>query len=145
MSTNEIVWNNPPVRCGCSKMQRYPIYNTDLGNIGGMEEQSIYGAQIDTNQLKPSYFEKSYTEVVEAPWLAQKQEWTYMNRTKPLNEAPVETYKTLKLSSIPSQKYETYKPIIYTTEGFDGMETSNTKFLVFLIMISVVGIILWQM
>lgn len=115
----------PPHNCNFSNRFHAPRL-TNIGNIDGYEEdQPIYGASFDTIHLKPSHFETTFTEIVEAPWRGQKAEGTFMNRTKVLNEPEVETYKYLRLSPAPSGRYEIY-------EGF-GNEMEGKYLKVFMI------------
>jgi hypothetical protein len=101
-------------------------YRTALTHLGGLsgaipsntDEGSIYGAAfMPVKADNPPWYEVWSDDIVIAPWLAQRQEATYMNRTKVLNEPPVETYKELILSPIPQEKYEKYEPIINTLEA----------------------------
>lgn len=82
-----------------------PLSFTHLGGLEGAPdtcEGNIYGAQFMSADMKTPYYERTISTNVKVPWLAQSEEATYMNRTKPLNEDPVLTYKELKLKSIPN-------------------------------------------
>lgn len=101
------------------KTNRYNRSVTSLGNLSGIvpldtDEGSSYGASFAPAIGNTPYYESMVTETVDAPWLAQPQEATFLNRTTVPNKPEVETYKNLKLSPIPQQKYETYEPVVYT-------------------------------
>lgn len=107
-------------------------FATSLTHLGGLEgvvdtntdDRSVYGAEFMPVEMHTPYYERMLTETVKVPWLAQDMERTFMNRTKVLNEPPVQTYKELKLSSIPQQNYE---QVPEQVEGF-GENTQNLVF-----------------
>lgn len=93
------------------KNKEYPISLNYLDGISGTvpfnsTESNNYGAVIvDLNQPKPAN-EILLKAVVDNRWLGQKQERTFLNNTKRLNEPPVKTYRELALYSIPQNNYE---------------------------------------
>lgn len=89
-------------------------YNDYNDGDGSNYEGTVYGAEFHEVHHKPPYYESMIMERVEAPWLAQGQEWTFMNRTKVKNEPVVKTYKDLKLSPVSNENNELYKPMINT-------------------------------
>lgn len=124
------------------KYENKNYFNTSLTYLDGLsgsvplntDEGSIYGAQFMPIDMKTSYYEMMTTETVQVPWLAQDQERTFMNRTKELNEEPVQSYKDLKLSSIPQEQNEKYKPLIYI-EGFNYFDTEHYRFKIIMILV----------
>ena len=84
---------------------------------GGLYSSGIYGAQFKTIHKPTPYYDRNIPVTIVAPWLAQKQEATFMNRIKEKQEPPVKTYKDLKLSSIPDNMNEIYEPVIYKREA----------------------------
>ena len=96
---------------------------THLDNLEGMmpinsKNASLYGARIIPIATKVPFYERSISRIQRAPWfwLAQLQERTFMNRTKALNEPPVETYKELRFAPIPQDNFDAYIPLINTLE-----------------------------
>lgn len=108
-------------------------YNKSLE--GYSDEKSVYGAQYITSKNLTPYYERTINEIIQVPWLAQKAEWTYMNRTKPLNDISDKKSFDLnfKLIAIPKENYEKY------LETFDNTRTQNLffkiSFMLFVIMI----------
>lgn len=100
-----------------------------------------YGSEIKNDNKQPTYFEKKYKHTVIAPWLAHSQEKTFMNRTKMLNENDVLTYRDIVLSNIPTEKYQSPQPIIYTVEKFDEKQINQKSFLILLIIIILLSLI----
>jgi hypothetical protein len=82
---------------------------------GEQSAMSTGGSKFRTIKLKPTYYERTVPIDVVVPWNkdALFHEATFMNRTKPLNEEPVETYKDLEFESVPGDNYEAYEPTIY--------------------------------
>jgi hypothetical protein len=105
-------WNN--------KEGNFESSLTHLGGLEGSDEEDVYGAEFMPVDMHTPYYERMISQTVEVPWLGQDMEQTFMNRTKILNEPPVQAYKELKLSSIPQQNYE-------SVEGF-GENTQNLVF-----------------
>jgi hypothetical protein len=93
--------------------------------VGNYQQETPYGAQFKEVTVPKQGYEQNVLVRVEAPWLAQHQEKTFMNITKELNEPPVKTYRDLKLESVGTQQNETYKPIIYKTEHFSPIINKN--------------------
>jgi len=75
----------------------------------------LYGAAFESVPEKYSSYTKDYPITLVPPWFGQDNEKTYMNYLKTMNEDPVDTYKQLKLSSIPDS-YNS--PVTNVTEGF---------------------------
>ncbi len=109
---------------------------THLNGLSGVEsDMSTYnnnmvGAEFKiVDYIRPNYirngYEKTEEVIVKPPWTAEFQEKTFMNEIKARNEPPVPTYRDLKLSPIPTQRHETYVPIIYRVEGFDGTDRQS--------------------
>jgi hypothetical protein len=126
---------------------------TSIGPYSGYNDEidHTHGAMIErVPYRRPKYYEVITSETVEAPWLAQKQEATYMNRTKVLNEEPIFEYDELKLSEIPQDNYERYDkemdykvptgPQLYV-EKFDGKNKFN--YFSFIMLILIVSFILF--
>ena len=109
---------------------------THLGGLEGSEFESIKGAEFMPVDMHTPYYERMTRETVEVPWLAQDMERTFMNRTKVLNEPPVQTYKELKLSHISPQSHE-------SVEGF-GENTENLVFKILCLMF-LIGLIYYLM
>lgn len=132
-----------------SKYEKAGYYNTSLTHLNGLsgvtpvdtDQGSIYGAEFKTVHSKPAYYEYLTSELVEAPWLGQPVETTFMNQLKVLNEEPVQTYKDLQLSSIPQDRNEVYKPIIYL-EGFGKNDTQNYFFKLLMVFVVILIIFL---
>ena len=114
---------------------------TKLGGLDGATDTNthsndVYGAEFLPVEMHTPYYERTITQRFDVPWLGQPMEQTFMNRTKELNEPPVQTYKELKMSSIPQQNHES----VYdqSVEGF-GEKTQNLTFkilcVLFLIMV----------
>ena len=80
---------------------------TKLDGLEGSYEEDVYGAEFQNvdGVLHTPYYDRFLTQRVAVPWLAQKQEATYMNRTKELNEEPYKSYRELRFSPIPSEKH----------------------------------------
>lgn len=87
-------------------------------------EGTANGAEFKSVKTLTPYYERTNSYIVIAPWLAQKEEATFLNRLKLRNEPPVKTYKELEFRSIPQQKYMNYRP----PEGFGAMETQDYGF-----------------
>ena len=108
---------------------------THLGGLSGAPDNSYigdshdsdsnYGAEFKYINIKSPYYEPIISQRVSPGWLAEKQEQTFMNILKAKNEPPVKTYADLKLSSIPDQQYETYEPVIYTTQPNQYIQFNN--------------------
>jgi hypothetical protein len=98
-------------------------------------EQSL-GAEFKHVKYQTPFYEKMKTYKFNRPWLAKHQEHTFMNRIKELNEAPVKTYDSLKLSPISQDKYDSYVPTIYVDptrdyneiQGEYGMTSNNKRY-----------------
>lgn len=94
---------------------------TSLDNIRGYTpkysgnnmENSVYGASFKEVPRIPEYYEKLDTYTIIPPWLAKKQEKTFMNNTKRLNEEPVKTYKELEYQPIDDEIHDAYEQVIY--------------------------------
>jgi hypothetical protein len=97
---------------------------TSLGNLGGYVEDSPslgnafmnnnYGASFMTVHREPKYYTYTDNVTVRPPWLALQQDKRFMNYIEQINKGGFpQTYKDLKLSPIPFQTHETYKPSIY--------------------------------
>lgn len=94
--------------------------DTDL-NFGyrssGVGTPFTYGAEIvELNDYPKPYYDVTVSQLVYPGWLGERQEATFMNRLKVLNEPEVKAYRDLKLYPVPDQQYETYEPIINTQE-----------------------------
>jgi len=102
---------------------------TQLGSLSGAptDKNSINGASFKVVNYDTPHYEKIVTERVIAPWLAQNQERTFMNRIKEKNQDEVKTYANYKLYPIPDQKYETYEPIINITENTKCNNNKNNS------------------
>lgn len=112
-------------------------FETSLTHIGGLEgnsnEEVVYGAEYMQTDIKTPYYERMVTESVEAPWLAQGMEATYMNRTKELNEKIPDL--NFKIMSIPNKQYE-------DVDGIEGFGKSDTQHLFFKILCAMFLIVL---
>lgn len=97
---------------------------THLGNLGGYVEDSSnlgnahmnnsYGASFMTVHREPAYYTYNDPVIQRAPWRARAWDKGYMNYIEQMNKGGFpKTYKDLKLSPIPFQNHETYKPTIY--------------------------------
>lgn len=125
------------VTCALGWTQDYStnpqVPQPSLTELGGLEgavpldtiEGSVYGAEFMPVDMHTPYYEKMLTTTVAVPWLAQNEEATYMNRLKELNEPPVQTYRDLKLSSIPQ---EIHAGLEGFNDGLEGFDTSIEGF-----------------
>ena len=112
--------------------EQYETSLTQLGNLQGnsdMVDEAVYGAQYMATDIKTPYYERRVSDILDAPWIGQSMEATYMNRTKELNEKIPDL--NFKIQSIPTDQYE-------TIEGFG----ENTKNLVFKILCAVFLVVL---
>lgn len=116
---------------------------TEITGIPEMREfkNNTYGATINDCycQTKPKHFETIVEEIKEVPWLAEKQEWTFMNRNN--DKPPVETYKTIELKDIPQDRY-----LIFKQENFDEpvVKSSYLKWLLIIIAVIILLYSLWK-
>jgi hypothetical protein len=94
------------------------------------EKNIIQGAEFVSidDMLCTPYFQTTVTEKVKVPWLAQKEEATYLNRWKAMNEPPVKSYRELRFFAPSQEKYE-------KVEGFTGNK-SNLFLILILIIIA---------
>lgn len=69
-------------------------------------EPPIEGAYIRNVEWTLPYYSRLVQDTRWVPWLGQRHECTYLNRTKVLNEPPVLDYDTIQLEPIPSSLYE---------------------------------------
>lgn len=115
----------------------------DIGDIKGMHEmpgvppRAVYGATIKEVKRDVPYFTTTVSRIVEAPWLGQPYEGSFMNNIKRLNEPSVKTYRDLEVSSVPSQTHETYM----APENFDPLGRSSNGKLLMLVALAMV--LLW--
>jgi len=131
-NTDEMCQNNEACAVDWQKINGWNDkegnFETSLTHIGNLEgsvdanlyDGTVYGAEFMPVEMHTPYYERMTRETVEVPWLGQEMEQTFMNRTKVLNEPPVQTYKELKLSSVSPIAFE-------TLEGF-GENTQNLVF-----------------
>jgi len=79
---------------------------TKLNGLEGADEEDVYGSEFQNvdGVLHTPFYERMFTTRQTAPWLAEKQEYTYMNRTKAKNEEPYKSYRELRFKPIPSGK-----------------------------------------
>lgn len=106
---------------------------TELQGMPGADEyvefcgSGFNGAEfMEIKHMASPHYERLMSQVVPAPWLGQPGEVSYMNRVKMNNEAPSETYRQLKLSTLPNENYG-------TVEGFGG-DNFNIIFKVLLLL-----------
>jgi len=99
-------------------------YNTSLTSIGDISgnlpintgnnsDNPVYGASFKEVPRIPKYYEKLQSYTIVPPWLAKKQEKTFMNNIKRLNEDPVKTYKELEYVPIDNEIHDAYEQVIY--------------------------------
>ena len=152
-NSDEICNNSVPCMAAWNKLrakyEKDGYHNTSLTELGGLkgaipqntDEGSIYGAEFMPVEHKADYYEYMTNEVVDSTWLAEGAERTFSNTVKEMSEPPVKTYRDLKLTSIPQQQYEDYKPLIYI-EGF-GYNTTEHYIFKIIMVILILFIILW--
>lgn len=80
---------------------------TKIDGLDGANEEDVYGSEFQNvdGVLHTPFYDRFLTTRATVPWLAENQEWTYMNRTKPLNEQPYKSYRELRFNPIPSGNY----------------------------------------
>ena len=80
---------------------------TKIDGLDGADEEDVYGSELQNvdGVLHTPFYDRFLTTRATVPWLAEKQEWTFLNRTKPLNEQPYKSYRELRLNPIPSSNY----------------------------------------
>ena len=122
--------------CGQKKQDAQDVSCNNLCSYDGSTPLTWYGAEINDVNAKPNYFERVYSNIVLAPWLAERYEYTYMNRTKVLNEPPIQTYKEIRLHSIPQDKYS-----FVVKEGFGNKNIEIILF--FICFFSLLSILLY--
>ena len=117
---------------------------THLGGLSGAisdtgrdDAENMYGAFFKPVRYRTPYYESMEVHTIHSPWLATHQEHTFMNRIKELNEEPVQTYKDLTLSPIPTNKYADYVPTIYRVEGFgpDKLQLNKSSNLIIVLFV----------
>lgn len=98
---------------------------THLGNIGGYVDENdpnkpVEGAMIERiqNIHKPKYYTKKVTHQNKSPWYGKECHNMFDNYMQKLNyerkhniQGFPDTYTEYKVSAIPLQNYETYKPM----------------------------------
>ncbi len=91
---------------------------TKIGDIEGNQEPTNYinGAEYVPDKPHTKFYERAIYDTIEMPWLAQSQEVTYLNRTKPENDIG------FKIRAIPKINNET----VESHESFDGETTYST-------------------
>lgn len=80
---------------------------------GNNMDNSVYGAEFKERPRIPQYYERIDQYTIVPPWLAKKQEKTFMNNIKRLNEDPVKTYKELEYTSVDDNVHDAYEQVIY--------------------------------
>ena len=124
VDNSDIICDND-VPCSAKLNKLYNYLNNDrtslthLGRLSGAPDTNYnemssyggnnYGASFKQINKEKPYFHVLLKEKVIAPWLAQKQEATFMNRTKVKNEPEVKTYADLELTPISDLNYEKYE------------------------------------
>ena len=107
-----------------TELQGMPGANEPVDDCGS----SLHGAEfMEIKHMASPHYERLMTQVVPVPWLAQREEATYMNVMKAANEPRVETYRQLELSA-PIENYgqvenfENYEQVGNSEqiEGFGG-------------------------
>ena len=77
---------------------------TKIDGLDGADEEDVYGSEFQNvdGVLHTPFYDRLLTTRATVPWLAENAEYTFMNRTKPLNEQPYKSYRELKFNHIPS-------------------------------------------
>jgi hypothetical protein len=98
---------------------------SELSDTPNIYHDTNYGSEFREIHPHKSYYETIVSQRVDPRWSGQGMEASYMNRLKAMNEPEVKAYRDLQLSPIPNQQYESYEPIIYTSDTIPKISNSS--------------------